>query len=33
MHYFALALTLLLRDPSPDVRASTAEAMSLLYDY
>jgi hypothetical protein len=27
------ALTLLLRDPSPDVRASTAEAMSLLYDY
>ncbi|CAI8027043.1 Maestro heat-like repeat-containing protein family member 1 [Geodia barretti] len=27
------ALTLLLKDPSPDVRASTAEAMSLLYDY
>jgi hypothetical protein len=27
------ALTLLLRDPSHEVRASTAEAMSLLYDY
>lgn len=27
------ALILLLKDPSPHVRASTAEAMSLLYEY
>ena len=32
-HVVLVALTLLLRDPSPLVRASTAEAMSLLYEY
>lgn len=30
---YYIALILLLRDPSPLVRASAADAMSLLYEY